>query len=349
MKTLDVPLETIQALFVLIPVPESTKPGTYTGTITVEPENEDARDVTYTLTVTDTPPKDKYSDMYELRRLSWLNSKLGTEDTITAPYTPVDGFSVMSGMVTPGIIIDDIVAKASGVEKSVLTSPISFDLSLSDDSLVTWAQPTTTTPTGPDFSGTSSSWTSTTKANNAPLKLTTSATLNFDGYIFVSIELSAEDSVSLEKAAMNIPFEGDYMFGLNQHGGKTKSTEWTWADAVGTQTNLMWVGDATGGFRVQFLPTNDPGAIAPQWVIDADNLPESWAGVDGSGGISLDNREGVISAYSTSFPALNAGDTMTWELSIIITPVKPFDFQGLYENRYFQVRSCECEKRSDKH
>jgi hypothetical protein len=68
-----------------------------------------------------------------------------------------------------------------------------------------------------------------------------------------------------------------------------------------------------------------------------DDLVAEWAGTDKKGGIKISPGDGEVqvTAYTGAL-SLRAGQPTTWKFSLLVTPVKPFDYGGLYNNRFFQ-------------
>ena len=80
----------VQALWIGAQVPEQLSAGVYEGTVTVSADNAETKTVDVSLTVTDNVIANHGdNEPWRHSRLRWLNSQIGFDDEVIAPYTPV--------------------------------------------------------------------------------------------------------------------------------------------------------------------------------------------------------------------------------------------------------------------
>ena len=81
----------VQALWMGTQVPEQLASGDYSGVVTVSADGIDPKEVQLTLHVTDNVIANHGdNEPWRHSRLRWLNSQLGFDDELIAPYTPVE-------------------------------------------------------------------------------------------------------------------------------------------------------------------------------------------------------------------------------------------------------------------
>ena len=90
-KTLDVSAGTVQALWCGVDVPVGASPATYTGKVTISIDGKPAKVVQLAIKVSSKILKDGGVDEpWKMTRLKWLNSTIAQQNTVIAPYTPLE-------------------------------------------------------------------------------------------------------------------------------------------------------------------------------------------------------------------------------------------------------------------
>ena len=80
----------VQALWIGTQLPDHLSAGTYQGTLTVSAANAESKTVKVTLNVTDNVIANHGdNEPWRHSRLRWLNSQIGFDDEVIAPYTPL--------------------------------------------------------------------------------------------------------------------------------------------------------------------------------------------------------------------------------------------------------------------
>ena len=119
------------------------------------------------------------------------------------------------------------------------------------------------------------------------------------------------------------------------------STTWNWegmtSGTSGNGDNAVWLGSTAGGLRM-YLKGEDPlwQAGVPFDSRASPEPPESWYN-NKTGGILVSNK-GTAVAFSGA-RSLAAGSQMSFQFSILATPVRPFDFKAHFKDRWAQLGS----------
>lgn len=89
-KIVNISKRKVQALWIGINIPSSQATGIYDGTVMVEADKEKSQKINIELKVLNKVIPDKgYDDLFREARLNWLDSKIGLDDSVFKPYTPV--------------------------------------------------------------------------------------------------------------------------------------------------------------------------------------------------------------------------------------------------------------------
>ena len=89
-KQIAVPKGKVQALWFGVEVPKEAAPGLYRGKLVFRPQGGEASNLTLSLNVSPRALADGgVSDLWRYARLKWLDSTLGLDDEVVAPFTPM--------------------------------------------------------------------------------------------------------------------------------------------------------------------------------------------------------------------------------------------------------------------
>jgi len=93
-----VPVGTVSSLWLLVPVPANATGSGYSGKLTVG--GKYAFDIEITLNASESAPISNQGadDLWRMARLSWLDSRLGSDETATAPYSALSVNLASSGI-----------------------------------------------------------------------------------------------------------------------------------------------------------------------------------------------------------------------------------------------------------
>ena len=342
-KRIDLEKGDTQALWFGVDIAEDTVPGVYIGKAAVSGENLQEESVEIRLTVTDTVIPDRGdNDPERFSRLRWLNSTLGIDDHVYPPFTPL---TIDNGNI--GIVGRQIRYAENGLPKQIvsegnelLAAPIRF--------LVTQKGGKSTELSGDNGSVTESNtgmvkFAADTKPVQEdgiaiPVSVRIESRLDFDGYMRFKAELTALESIELDDIALEIPMTREkvpYLMGLGQNGGfRPDSCRWEWGGKV--YYDSFWLGDVHGGLQCELRGANYAGPMVNlYWPIGQLTPPDTW--FNGGNGFCEMRTEGetVTVKASSGSRHLEAGESIPFEWTFIVTPVKPLDPAKQFGARYF--------------
>ncbi len=326
-KTVNVTAGSVQALWIGVQVPGDAHAGHYTGTVRVRAANAPVSTVTLNLAVSHRLLADGGdSEPWRHSRLRWLDSTIGLDEAVFAPYTPV---TIQDR--TLGVLGRDLTYAPSGLPASIrsrftrnvdatdappqeiLAAPIRFVV----DGAV-WHGEAKVTHQAPGAVAWSSS------SQSGDLELTSEAKLECDGYVNYRLKLRARQAVDLTDAALEIPVRAEvatYLMGMGRKGG-LRPREWTWQWDVNRANNQLWIGDINAGLSLKLKDVEDHWDI---YNLRQSGLYRDWAN-GGKGGCTVRESNGhvVIRAY-TGPRHVAAGEELHFNFGLLITPVRPLD------------------------
>ncbi|MCF3107362.1 DUF6067 family protein [Niabella sp. CC-SYL272] len=328
-KTVDVEQGRIQPLWFGVDIPEMAKPGRYGFTVAIAAEGIPEQQVQVVLQVNNKRIAERGDhELWRHSRLRWLNSNLGIDDAVVAPYTSLQRKqNTITGSTTA------IIIGAMGLPGSIrpfgnelLASPMAFIVE-TDGGIEKWSAGP------PEFvneSGSLIRWK--TRAENKRLSLVCTGTMEADGYMRFYIDLSGRTSVMIKDIRLQLPLQKDfskYFMGMGLPGGETPATyNWKWK---GPQ-DAFWTGNVHAGLFCELRGTSYSG---PLLNLYRPLPPPVWYNQD-KGGFSLQGQDAVL--YVTAYSGgrmLNAADTLQYEFALLSTPVKQTDTRSQFTDRYY--------------
>jgi len=343
----SVPLRagTVQMLWFGVDVPRSAA-GDYHGRIVLRDGVEVIGHVDIELRV-DGEPADDHGDgtAGNLSRLRWLDSTVGDDPTLTAPYTAVetDGRTVrvlgrelaLGENGLPAALTSFFNAANTRVLDSgrpVLAAPFAFVAETKTGSL-DWVSRFGQL----ERDDLEARWDAECEADDARLEI--SGRLDYTGSGEVRITLRVTHDLALEDIRLEIPWAepaAAYFMGLNQRGGRRprEPVSWTWD--VAKRQDCFWMGDLNAGMMLRF---KDEAFVRPlvniYYHFHPLTLPFSW-GNAGRGGIEIGAAaDGVVPVRAFSGPrTMKAGDTLTFVTELYLTPFRPLDTEKQWTVRF---------------
>ena len=347
-KEITVKSGQLQALWVGVEIP-TTAAGVFSGTAQVRVTQDQTVPVRITLEVKGPILSDRGDSVARnLSRLRWLNSTVGSEATLTAPFTAVQttdarviqvlgremalGEDGMPARITSHFSPANTRIAASARE--ILAQPAAFVVETAAGRLA-W-QSAFGQLTRTDLEAT---WTA--RGTAEGLRSETSGRLDYTGSGEVRVRLIADRDVELKDARLEVPFREDaapYFMGLHQQGGRRPAeVHWRW-DTQKRQ-DCLWLGDVNAGLMLRFKdakylrpPVNIYYAFRPL------RLPASW-GNAGRGGVDLAPAEAqrvLIRAYSGP-RALKKGETLDFIFELYLTPFRTLDTEKQWAVRFVHL------------
>ncbi len=334
----------LQALWVGVAVPTTAK-GTFTSTAQVKLADNKTIPVNITLQVEGTPVADQGdSTAKNLSRLRWLDSTVGSEPTLTKPFTPVQvagrKISILGRELElaenglPARIESHFSPANTRIEaaaREVLARPATFIVETSTEP-VSWK----TAFGSLSCTDLQATWTATNTTDG--LRAEVSGRLDYTGSGEVHVRLCAERDFETKDARLEVPFREDaarYFMGLHHQGGRRpESVHWRWD--IAKRQDCFWLGDVNAGLMLRFKdaeylrpPVNIYYAFRPLL------LPKSW-GNDGRGGVDVEpGGDQSILAKAYSGPrSLKKGEALDFIFELYLTPFRTLDTEKQWATRF---------------
>ena len=328
-KTVNVPADTVQALWMGVDIPHDAHPGTYSGTVLIAAENLHPMPVNIELTIDEAILEDRGdSELWRHSRLRWLNSTRGTADTPIPPYPPLersDNHVTCLGR-TVDLTEGGMPKQIQSFGSDILASPLQFIAETLDGPITLQPEPMQFTH---ENAG-SISWKS--RATSDVLDIECEATMEFDGYLHCALTLTARHDMDLADTRLELPFRREiatHMMGMGVPGGLCpEKHDWTWE---GPQDGF-WMGNAQAGLHCELRGSTYHGPLLNRI---RPPHPPTWSN-EGRGGLRVTRSADRVNAkVYTGAWTLRAGEPVTFEFALIVTPVKPLVPARQFTDRYF--------------
>lgn len=350
--TVSVSKGKVQAMWCGVDVPETAVAGTYTGKATVIADGK-SKEITLQIKVTNEVTKNGGIDSPEkMTRLKWLNSTLAQENTVIAPYTPLeikgseisllgrklilgaDGFPAqIQTFFTPEMTA--IGTKAN----DILSAPIAFHFvdGTGKESLQ-WKN------TGVKFTKKEAgtvAWESVSTSKS--LQMDVNASIEFDGFVHYSVKITALEDASFNDINIHFPMQSSsakYMMGLGQKGGNRPETfDWKW-DVAHKNQDGAWIGNVNSGLQFSLRDEKYSRPLNTNFYLQKPLLlPTSW-GNDNKGGITITpNQKAVlVNAYSGA-RSVKKGDVLYYNFNLLITPFHALNTDFQWNTKFYHKYS----------
>ncbi len=331
----------VQALWVGTQLPEHLSAGTYQGTVTVSAANAESKTVQVSLNVSENVIANHGdNEPWRHSRLRWLNSQIGFDDEVIAPYTPLVmkdktisclGREIkLSDLGLPEHITSYFKETMTGIGtngRSVLAAPmelaadggawenLNFEITKHKQGAIAW------------------------KAlnQNSRFLMDLEGEMESDGNIAYKVTLVAREDASVEDVALRTHLAsgvGRYMMGLGEKGGYCPNDlRWKWD--VEKNQDAVWVGDVNAGIQIRLYDNKYERPLNTNFYHQKPlHMPVSWCNA-GNGGIDIHNAaDGTrINAYSGKC-SVKKGDRLYYYFNLALTPFRPIDTDKQWRERY---------------
>ena len=340
-KDCSVPKGKVQALWVGTMVPEQLTAGQYTGTVTVQAAGMKPKQVKVTLNVTDNLIANHGdNEPWRHSRLRWLNSQIGFDDEVIAPYIPLNvqdkTISLLGRKVT--LQPTGFPAQITSYFKETLTE-------IGTEGLDILSRPMELT-TGEnwenlDFTYTKRKagalgWHATNQNNQFIMNL--DAQIESDGNMEYKVVLIARKDGEINDIALRTelaPNIAQYMMGLGEKGGYCpQNLDWKWG--VEKNQDALWTGSVNGGLQLRFYDDKYERPLNTNFYHEKPlHMPVSWCN-NGNGGIKLSaaGKNTLINAYSGK-RTVKKGDRLCFYFNVLITPFRTINPDKQWQDRYY--------------
>ena len=327
----DVRKSRVQAYWIGVDIGENVMPGTYSGNLTVTPENAPETVIPFRLIIRDEVLADRGDgEPWRHSRIRWLNSTLGLDFDPVIPYTPVryDGkndFELMGKKIS--MTGQGMPASIQAWGSEILHRPINFTL-YDPSGMVRFGQAAFKL-INKTKGMIECSW----ELSSTDIKVKNSVRIESDGYLNFRVKLEALKNVRLSDFLLEIPFRSSiarYMMGMGLPGASVPDAHK--ASWKGPQDSF-WFGNAHGGLHCELRGSEYQG---PLLNLYRPPYPASWYNEDkGKFTVKRMNDEVIVSIHAGE-RNLDAGDDIVFEFSLIITPVKELNIKSQFTDRYYQ-------------
>ncbi|WP_428329420.1 glycoside hydrolase domain-containing protein [Mucilaginibacter sp.] len=347
-KTLNVTKGKVQALWCGINVPQNAAPAVYAGKATITVNGKPEKTIQLSIAINNkTAIAGGVNEPKKMTRLRWLNSTMAQQNTVIAPYTPLevknntvsllgrkveinkDGFpKQIQTFFTPEM------TGFSNTPKDLLTEAMHFHFIKADGkSMALKDQGIQFTKKEPG----TVQWKVT--SGNDTLQMEVSASIEFDGFIAYTVKVTALQDVDLKDITMHIPFKKDvakYMMGLGQKGGyRPENFEWKW-DVPHKNQDGAWIGNVNAGLQYSLRDEKYVRPLNTNFYLQKPLiLPSSW-GNDNKGGIKVtDDGKAILANNYSGERKLNKGDVLYYNFNLLITPFHPINTDFQWATRFY--------------
>ena len=332
----------VQPLWIGVMVPEQIHSGKYEGTVSVSAENSGKKEVKVSLDVSDNIIANHGdNEPWRLSRLRWLNSQIGFDDEVIAPYVPIEvkGRSL-------SILGRDILLAETGLPASISSYFKETMTGIGPEGRALLDGPVDLKTDGGrwenlDFSivkhkPAAVEWTALNQNDLFLMQL--DGELESDGNLTYKVTLVAKKDAKIDDIALNTtlaPGVGKYMMGLGEKGGFCPDRlDWKWN--VEKNQDAIWAGDVNAGLQLRFYDDRYKRPLNTNFYHQQPLvMPASWCN-DGKGGIRLEKENGgtLISAYSGKRD-VKKGDRLYYYFNILITPFRTIDTARHFKERFY--------------
>lgn len=347
-NTVNVSKGKVQAMWCGVDVPESTVAGDYFGEVLVSSGGA-AQKVTLHLVVKEGVTHNGGIDHPEkMTRLKWLNSTMAQENTVIAPYTPLEVKETEISLLGRKVLLNknglpsqiqtfftpemtSIGSKAN----DILAAPAQFHLlDNAGKEINNWKN--TSFKFTKKEAGTVS-WESTN--TDTAVDMQVNGTLEFDGFLSYTIKITALEDVTFNDINFQMPLQptsAKYLMGLGQKGGeRPESIQWKW-DVTNKNQDGAWIGNVNSGLQFSFRDEKYSRPLNTNFYLQKPLLlPASW-GNGNKGGITIvpNGKIVLVNAYSGS-RSMKKGEVLFYNFNLLITPFHPINTDFQWDSRFY--------------
>ena len=351
-KTISVAKGKVQPLWFGLDVPPDAPVGTYRGSVTLRPERGNETNVSLSLTVSaDVLADAGDSDPHRLARLRWLDSTVGLDDKVVAPFTPmvVKGQTVRclgrrvqiadTGLPA-GIqsLFAENVDRITDQGLELLAGPMAMIVETAGGKIAwTGQEPIIVSKaTGAVV------WESTSRGGGLTMRCR--AKMEADGYANYRVTLRADQATNVNDIRLEIPLRrqvATYMMGMGCKGGH-RPEKWDWKWDVNRANNSLWIGAVNAGLHCKLKGPRDTWNL---YNLADGGVPQSWDN-NGRGRCTVrqENPDTVVIRASTGQRTLQAGQQLAFRFGLLITPIKPLNpdhWNQRYYHAYVPVKTVQ--------
>ncbi|WP_246581412.1 glycoside hydrolase domain-containing protein [Echinicola shivajiensis] len=349
-KTVNIEKGKVQALWCGVTISDDLVSGRYSGTVTITPGNSKPTVLPIHLVVSDEKvQRGGIDEPWKQTRLNWLNSTLAQENTVIAPYVPVQvsgtSISLLGRKVELGpsglpaqvkSYFTEEMTSITKDAKNILTAPFSLQFIQANGQNIDLSYD------GPTFLKQESGKVTWQAMGNSPeISMEVNGSLEFDGFANFEIKVIAQQDLDLKDIALEIPMNNNsskYILGMGYKGGaRPDRVDWNW-DVANKNQDGWWLGDVNSGMQVSLRDEHYERPLNTNFYLQKPLvLPSSW-GNENKGGIKINRNANtvMVNNYSGS-RFMKSGETLYYNFTLLITPFHPINTDAQWSERYYHA------------
>lgn len=300
--------------------------GTISGVIHFTTDHAGKFEIPLTVNVSGEVLKDGgENDDFRMARLKWLNSTIGLEDEIPAPYTPLrrDGNKIF----LQGHIIE---LNGNGLPCQIYSGYTKLNSTIVDPEKELFSRPPQIELGDSLFSGEALSFY---EESSTVIKWVSGALtgeISFDGTLRFHLKTDDRSGIRLNYTLSDAP----YMLGLGVKRPciPPETLEWHWDPA--RWEDSFWAGNIDSGCILRLISGNAADVPLLNCYYDWSplNPPESWYN-HGNGGITL-KKEGHV-LHVSCFSGTSEQTENAYDFELRLTPFHRIDYKTHWQTRFF--------------
>jgi len=338
---LNIPKGKVQPLWFGFDIPSDMKPGEYSFDVIIQPKGEIPQTIKAHIKVTGQILADRGdSEPWRHSRLRWLNSTLGIDDHVVAPYTALRRNGNTIHCLMRSITLNDFgfIETITSKDNPVLNRPMQFVVETATGIEILTVKSLKFTKQNDGIV----SWKAESFSNNISILL--DGNMEFDGHIDYNIKVKALKDIEIKDIRLEFPVRKNtakYFMGMGLNGQQCpEKYDWKWK---GPQDSY-WIGNTDAGFHCEMRGASYSGPLLNLYHPEP---PKSWNN-ESKGGFSIQSTEKEVIATSYSGKRhLNTNEEASFEFALLITPVKQINTNDQFTNRYYHNGSLPAPKTDD--
>ena len=343
-KDCSVQKNKVQALWIGAMVPEQLNSGDYEGTLTVSAKGVETKEVQVTIHVSENLIANHGdNEPWRHSRLRWLNSQLGFDDEVVAPYIPLEIKDK-----TISLLGREVVLGQNGLPQNITSFFKETLTEIGEKGRNLLAQPIVLKADGGEWKNMDFAITKRKPATigwhainqNDRFIMNLDGQIESDGNMEYKIVLIAREDGMINDIALQTllaPGIDHYMMGLGEKGGFCpKNFDWKWD--VKKNQDAIWTGDVNAGLQLRFYDNKYERPLNTNFYHKKPlHMPISWAN-SGNGGIKLspEKNSTLVSAYSGK-RMVKKGERLHYYFNVLITPFRTINPDKQWQDRYYHA------------